>query len=929
MSGAANCFLDPCDERLRDEGFLCPRGFECAPAIGLDEGEGRCSPAGAVAGAICGAVGRDASPPFPEMRAGFVGCSPSMFCAAQECDRTDEWEAVGLIGPSPEEPPPYGEPGSFGQPGRCLPFVREGQRCDSDAYRVIREDGEVIEGSSEDFRELPVGCRQCEPGTQCLEDFLEIGTGAEGERRCVRSCEHPDGTQDPNLCACGREQCEEHDGRMWCVPCTASNTPCDPDAASECCDGSAGCIEVELGQIRQNGVGSEFLCCRPEGADCGSAPNGGCCVGTRCIEGECEECGMDGDGIEPHGCCPGFAPFTATLPGGNEGLCVRCGSPTAYSSTCSDHELLLVSEEGVYDTVAVPVTGLPPSDDPFGMSGGNLYWTAADVVEVRYKLNPRHRLYLFDNYLTDPVTTPELQLRIAVGDLPPYAEIAQYWFLPATIDDATPQAVPIPVDADAPVAVRTYDIGECSLFADWEKLAHLVAFGVLKEDFYSGIVDEVVHQRTTVWPILTGSPAHPNLLPLGPDRGDDRVGVEIDLDIDANGCLRDPSVRIRAELSVRASPLQRPDATVRALDDEILGTSDPSTGVRCDYIAPNPELHCWLVDPTGVGGVEATSPELFVITQMPGSGCPSGVCADEQVQYDVGCVAIEDRYRCIQPVIEPIPGTTEWRLVQDSPRLDRVRVMEFGRPLPIDPGNKTFRVRVESLDLSYDERCWLSTLGGARIRDTVTSKIPDAIQELEETLNGFAVGLNPRRVLVRPEGLEIVLSEGPSDPQSSSVHAAVAMLPTTGGLLEGLSCEEDRSPYRDPADDAQLDGLPFGATSDGSGGLPSLNGVTLCEDDDSPTDRCEGICPAGGYICSEESRADDFGGNGPGGAGQVCAGGACCDPSNICPHGGGEYCLGDRFSNDGKSYFVCGDSSGCEMCDVAVEACSAGTCVPL
>lgn len=288
------CPLDPCDEAAYLAGAaLCPEGTYCALDFGASDPSrlGTCAPNGPGFGDPCGAD------PFDEGQA----CSASTFCMDRACERGQAWSQIALV---------------ESDHGYCFPPVQEGESCDSnfvDARLFNRP------------REVFAGCRPCEPGTVCAPPGVDGVRRCirlcerDGERRdelcgCVgQECRDRGPVFDPET---GREL-----GRFFCDECIADNTR-ECTATAECCDDLAQCVPGQdpdsaaahccrpLGTACDP-TASRQCCdltfCDPANNTCsacatqGNSPTGGqpCCPGTEPIlfgnATICQKCGFFDD----------------------------------------------------------------------------------------------------------------------------------------------------------------------------------------------------------------------------------------------------------------------------------------------------------------------------------------------------------------------------------------------------------------------------------------------------------------------------------------------------------------------------------------------------------------------------------------------------------------------------------------------------------
>ncbi|MBX3246321.1 MAG: hypothetical protein KF901_03985 [Myxococcales bacterium] len=905
---------------------LCPTGWSCA-ADPQDPASprGRCEPAGRF-GAHCGRFANDAA----ESGEGFGGCSPGLACVAESCATMAPWERF-----MPNLPPPgAGDPGSLGDPGRCLPHALEGQRCDTDVLTAP-------------------GCATCEPGTLCLD---ARAYGLEG-LRCLRPCDS-DGD-----CACGaKTYCDAipdsaiaaHggaiDGRTFCRPCLATHATCERgNPALTCCDGSASCERVYLdlseattsstsssgphidfgspvwrggagggtggsatgigGFVGGGGTGSSpsggtasggpsfsdevpsgvvdvvDRCCRREGTACEQGLEDACCSGTRCgVRGTCETCGITGMNAKHFACCPGYVAVPVPS-GGRE--CRRCGA-LGTAGACSPYTFVTMGRSAI-DNVAIPATnaGVP---DVLGLAGGNLVDTRGRVEAVSYRLHPRHRAYAF----YAPFTRDHLG-GLSGGD--------SYRALPPT-QDAVSEVLHRFAAPQSIQAVRVYDPGACSLMLDWQRLVDNVTIDSLRSNLYpprsaGQRINAIRHIDTQVSPVLRHRPAFPAELPLGPAVPDDRLHIQSKFRFEHNSCIRAIEVTIDLELAIELTDLQPPD---RGLDAHI-------TSAGCEWFseATGNFYECDL--PVERDG-EQVRLERFVIRETP--RCAPGACFEEELVLGVGCMPWEDEYRCTLPVLEARPRG-DYRVVnvdRRNPNSELVDWQTFARPRFPDPFRRRIRVRPTRTDIRFDRHCALSAVTAPLIRRKLWAGISAGFGDIESRLTSVvanAFRMAPRRVLIRPEGVEIVLAENERDPQYA--RALEQTTATDRSVLWRLaSCEDARNRTRGPAGEVGApnpSALPVVSSSSGSAVSPRLRDQALCRPD--APDACGDVCPETGYRCTDGVQAFLTTGEPMAAAFRreaVCAGGACCNPEDLCTDGDRTRCRGRAVVDYSRGEFI-------------------------
>lgn len=832
---------------------------------------------------------------------GFVGCEGGTQCAPTTCDR---W--MPLLGELP--PPLPTEPGSGGVPGRCIPQAREGELCDSDVRTSPFE----------------LTCARCEPGTYCMEGEAVGPAG----RRCFRPCDDGTGNPDVGLCACGdasmcinfptevldddentygtqRTFSGEFRPEYHCQPCLSfGQRDCDQADSYGCCEDDA-CEETFLD------LGTSFdeqtLCCRSEGEDCASGPNGGCCPGTQCSNtGECEVCGVSGMDANDFVCCEGYHAVEVS-----EGVheCRRCGS-VAQASVCSPYQFLTKSgSESDYFAIP-PVDRRVP--EVLGTSGGDLLNTFGLVDALRYRLHPRHRAYLFGDSLVNG----------SAGG-------AAYAPLPITSDPAVPLEFDLAFPFLEAVAARVYDIGACSLHLDWNRVANLVAIEMLKTDLDDS-AESMTHRYTEVTPTLTHSPRFVDL-PRGPSNSVDGFMVSSSFSVDPKpGCpWRDAIVNVTVDFALSAVDLQPP--TDQALSTLLLGNNALS-GVRCRLRGlPYAEYVCHLPNPAG-----GTNLVEHVIAGFPTCDAPCHVndlpfAWAEHRWRDVGCLAEDERFVCSVPA--PLDALPDGRFAIASSD-PNVPLTQFSIPRArvYDPYDRAVSLRVLDVSVSVPAgECAAATVFGNRAENRIRRAVRRNLDQVQDQLaaavsSGLPDGVALRRLLVRPEGIEVVLAENESDPQYDEVLGRAGS--TSGAFLWRLvSCDDNREPVFNPLNPADTDWAEPLVSRAGDEPLePSLEGEALCRDKRDTL--CSGICREEGIVCSDGGLAFLLNGVDLGlSTNATCANNRCCNPDSVCWSDGRPYCSGEPYYVDGEWVTHCG--STCEVCPLAGFQCGATGCEPL
>ncbi len=457
------CPVDPCDESAfaRPDVVLCPDGYRCVgwPFIepGL-ENMGRCMPA---VGEFLEQCGHD------DLDGPYDQCGTGLVCLEAECSEVVDFATTFRM-PLPATPV-------------CFLPRREGQTCDSNLadrdhvdpatgqpYRVgcmpceygtwCIEDAISGYASGTERRCL----RTCSSSTGDPDSSL---CGCDRAICGLTSSEHVTDSRTNTFL-----------GKHFCEPCIgphttgcATGTPCCDEGYSECMTPRT----VDAPSSDQN-----MVCCRPEGMDCsGDANPDSCCSGTFCdVEpgtstGYCQACGVDSDGpLTNQPCCPGY--YRVEIDG--FARCVPCADVRAlYDRTdlqdlsCSNLAFWVEHQAGT-DVDAAFI----PADRPWprtfrGAIGGELVNTGGLAAISHQDLHRNHRTWLFQQDLT-------------TGIRPGEGVVLE---LPRTDGTGGPRVSDLTVPSPGTPwhSYRIYDSGECSMLFDWDQLAVVLSAQINRE----------------------------------------------------------------------------------------------------------------------------------------------------------------------------------------------------------------------------------------------------------------------------------------------------------------------------------------------------------------------------------------------------------------------------------------------------------------
>ncbi len=937
VDDSVHCALDECDEALfLDPSFeiwRCPptntagQQYVCVPSSTTPDPSriGVCRTANGILDSC--------DPLDPE------ACESGSYCAdVSECPRRRD-DADRLRLPPDED--------------FCWLPAREGHPCDSNLGRG------------------PHGCAPCEWGTWCRDT---VGYGP----LCLRACATPDApeTARPELCACARpDPCAVYadvappdpmfpvgagEPAVYCSPPLVQNgDACDPQGRP-CDDVLSSCQET----VRPL-TGRQNICCRDDGSPCTQASH--CCEGRSvCVGGVCSPCGTEGDDVQSAGCCPGYAPV--------EGVCRSCASSREGradarldGASCQGDFVQLENEDLQQETFAVPLggnTGAGPAEMPL---------TSGRIERVRYQLPDTHRLFLIEGDLTGswsraPGTDqhPPTYLASAAGPWPEAGVTVghRYVHLPppfpgagvrtettASITDSSGAAVP----PSTWQSLRVYDAGACSAFQDWSVLTDLIVaplnrfltipqIGIFGSDpltLLGAAVDDL-DQRAHITPILASGGGE-----LGRASEQDQVGFFVGyraVDGEGFGC---PAATLWFSAGIR---VRRDAATVPTLATE-------------DRDRELTELHDFIND---------------------GSFCVDGDCS-----YCMGagecpetCTVDGDRYRCVFYLLEEEASfehvePRHVRALRDAfdfrPQLvyldggvvgcgwaglndlfTSILTGQIGQFLPGVFSQLTgqFAVRLPdpALGVTFEDLadCGRTLASGELVpSDALCADTPAPLfgnrrlrcvgfdadrvrQSAPELITSYrCADLIPevRRVNFRPDGVEIVLSDSPTDPQ----HRLIS----TDARLRRF-CAADR-PGTLPPDAPTVARFVNRAFSLMSGLAPPQRRICHPDDPLTPTASggftgCRGICGDIGVPCIS------IGGvrNVPDGSRCYSARTGprqhtsfCCHPSSFCPipasAGGTRFFPDPVAAGDPPAFWSCVDLNTNELaCGACGVSCAAG-----
>ncbi|MEM9191998.1 MAG: hypothetical protein AAGF12_22685 [Myxococcota bacterium] len=831
--GSALCALDPCNEEVLalPGTFACPPNYHCGRPI--DASRGRCVEAESVWGEECRAPDRPGDPFIADL------CGKGMYCSVLNCARTERVsESLGVD---------YTH-------GVCLDAIGEGGACDSNL-----SEADMLDPNTN--RPVGVGCAPCEEGTWCVPNSLQ-GIDTPGST-CARLCGRAVGDTgleiaEDGMCPCGNATCEtledvqsprtnEKAGPFFCKPCHPSTgQECDPAAGVACCDDEAECQEVDYVGFRRN-EDQGFTCCRGENTECEVGSLNQCCLGTRCDEqtSRCEVCARHRGDAATRRCCPGYERVTDQA--GNA-RCEWCGGlpsagiPVLAGFRCSEERFLSLTSGGRFDAIPIMDTDVP-WHQVVGNTGGELIESRRKAERAEYTLTSEHRAYFFGGDLSNGVTAGES-------------------FLHMPRSDGTFENHVLP-NSSRWEGARVYDSGACSLRIGWTQLANQLVIELSQRvgDIEAlSDLGPLTHTGTSLRPILRSEPTYA-IMPLGRQDTDDGIHIDVGFNVpEILDCGGPAEISISADLSIETEPAFRENTQTPLSDANAAMVGCTPTGAGYSCIVPDaPDL-------------SAVRTRFIALTH------PDQIDYQARRMAWVGCRYIRDQYGCLEP------GFGGDGLPIDS--------VTYARPVDYVPNAKDLVVDLDRLDLSLPDCFWDGFTGPAQrtlVRElTGIDSLSEIIRRLagEDAISDFGltaadvpacttdadcqamplfggerhtcdtaagicsnIVLEPRRVNIRPDGIEFVLAEDLADPQAALVQANfVRNSVTSTGDPSPLSvflasCEPDRYSV-DPVDG------PFESTLRTATADSAFNTV-ICDD---TAMRCRGICPQYGTPCREALR---------------------------------------------------------------------------
>jgi hypothetical protein len=880
----AACRLDPCDTSLTDPGpvsrfpgvFACPDNHRCernaaAVGIGLGDGFGTCQPTDERLWQPC------------DSTAEVDTCEDGTFCAPPSSPRVQE--LVSVFGLEASD-------------GLCIAPVREGSLCDTN---IVDPRKFTVDGSGER------GSRACEEGTFCVRQDRVFGTGSEPEFRCTRPCADDAGLPDDGLCACGRSLCFESAsgplqdpqlgdlGQYFCSPCLGNGEEC---AASpfECCDSRSVCRAVPG---VHEGEAATTECCwgdSPIGTEtpdieCDPLGINGCCTGTICSPQtlRCEVCGLEGEALdEGELCCDDLVPSV-----GLDGQlrCVSC--PTGGCSgeffigdsiDGEDSEYVLNSQSGFwFDHEPQPI-------------GGNFVDSGRGTTTFVYQTDSDRLPYIFGERLLEEGL--------------PREDAGRDFFALPTGTRVVPRAETI-AEGDW-TAARLYDRGSCSIRLTW----NVIAQNLIRQTI-AGLagsqVRDLVHLSTQLTPEIESEARYPATMPRGFRTNRDHVRIRTEIEGEHQGVCGFVGLVLNGEVGIETAHGFNVTAATLAADAAMAEVSCRRVGL---------EYECQ--EPVGTRGDGV--PIIGTVRYgLPASG--EILFEDHQLE-EVGCFPQRDDYVC--PVY---PGSTSGA----GGPLTSLAGFRFEGYRPVDfvAYSKDILGGVDSVDAEISS-C-VDVILERALESRVRSEAPDiagAVAEILSALLGSSATADagvpatdlpvcatdqdcrvrswrgmrrngcgftsagfrcdrlryePRRINVRPDGLEVVLAESPSDPQYDLLVGRMAGLDPICGDLRPVQFDREMDTF----EQLSIDDTEVGV-------------LRVCNPDELG---CTGICPSVGTECLTAA----FAGLAP--PGSTCNAERCCTAASVC---------------DGECRDLNNDEAHCGDCGSACapgQLCAGGSCI--
>ena len=671
-------------------------------------------------------------------------------------------------------------------------------------------------------------------------------------------------------------------------------------------------------------------------------------------------------------CCPGLVP--------DGGFCRGC-TEVLEDGLCSEGWVTAFGCDGRTDRFIVPDTNASAMEAPERVAGGPLVDTSDDIERFEYRLTGEQRLYAFEESLETGVDGGAYYAFPLATDRREYASARASF--PTPPGELLSTRV---VDSGACSVTFPWTILAQLLAAEINKT---VALEIGADYGLRTFINAVEHVETTVTPTLRMAPGE---RPGTPGATDDHFTLRSEYRITRSDvrCARGARIRVRAHIALGLRDGLTPFGEEVRDRYESVGCRPTGLWGACSgqLLCNLFEGTEWIVGPEGRvyaspvirEDVPVDLTEQHDGAVLGGGGTHLSQCTEHYRKMEgVGCTPTpEDGFRCRTLRSRAgLFGNTLWELSEETTH----------PPLPTVPNSND--VIFERLDVRVNpdpanRACNLvEWLADKRIQKTVSSSLDRAtsglqrvlreqifnrsaldlgipasdLRECEEdsdrcwaagpytTPSGFVLGgrdmcddsaglcsklrIEPRRVEVTPEGLEIVLAESIDDPQARLVERMVLDF----GLfqIDGF-CDVERYPAQragtSPSGEAAAPrNLSPGSSSDISSTLlgpwaplatplnsalhePGGQPMEVCD----PWDReaCDGICFEGGFRCVLQREL--------GAAGPVCTRGLCCPEGQTgCwapPRfvGIGQFCsdLNTDDANCGECGNVCADDESCQ-----------------